>query len=490
MHKGVAVAGSKRNPGEAHPDRSEWIVCGLFAVVLVLFVAVRLYHAGMPLIDDSDWRQTDTASEAWFFLHDGLRLLPQLFYDGPGPNYVQLEVPFLPWTVAVLAHWLPFGNWLLHGVAVAYSAASLIFLWLFLRRRMGARIALLATAVYSVQPLGIFFGRAFQPEPAMMAGSLAALWATDRWAARGGAGNYLLAVAAFIFAVAAKLPALLVAPAVFLLALQRSRWDRLAPWMLVVAPVLITGAYTMYAGSRVSPGDDFVTLILTFLMRSDLHVGMPAAAAFWGHFLVQTSITGVGLVPLAVGLPSSRLRGQAWFWAWGGALLLWCVLVVQNIRFEYYLLPLLPWLALAEGVGMAEILARLPAARLLLAGCLVLAMPLSSLGPLRELYRLNWPDYRIGTALHRALGPGTVILGTENPPILFYSRHHGWRTSKLTMAELHLWMSEGARYYIPVGSLSTPGVARFVRSHFALRVAGPAMYYALRVPAKVSTQAG
>ncbi len=454
------------------------------AAVFCAFVALRLYHGGAPLVDDSAWRQVDTASEAWFFIHKGLGPLPQLFYNGPGPNYVQLEFPFLPLTVALLSHVFPFGSWLLHGVATAYSTLSLLFLWLFVRRVLGPQVALWAAAVFAVQPLGIFFGRAFQPEPAMVAGTMAALWLTARYADRGGRLNYLLAVAAFTFAVAAKLPASLASPAVFLLALRRDRILSPRPWLLLAVPALAAGGYTLWAGTMVSPGYNFVVIILQLLQHKSYHVGIASVPQFWYHFLLETCITGAGALPLALGLVAvPPLRRASWFWGWAAGLLLWCLVVVRHIRFEYYLVPLLPWLAIAEGAGLEQLvrwcggtrLAAFGAAAFVLAGSL-----LFSLRPLSELYTLDMYSYHAGTALRAALGPGPVILGTQSPVVLFYSRHHGWRTNSLTMAQLRTWRAAGAHYYIPVWSKQIPAVARYVRSHYLKRTAGPVVYYDLR----------
>lgn len=458
--------------------RWEWWA---LALLVAGFVALRLYHAGMPLVDDSDWRQTDTASEAWFFIHQGLGLLPQLFYNGPGPNYVQLEFPFLPLTVAILAHVVRFGSWLLHSVAIGYDLLALIFLWLFARRELGARAAWWVGAVFAVQPLGIFFGRAFQPEPAMVAGMTATLWAVSRWSARPSAGNYILALVAGSFALLAKLPAALVAPALFFLAVRGRRWYDPAVWGLLLIPALPAAAYTLWAGHVVTPGYNFITIILQLLQQSSYHVGEPSAAEFWYHFGLECCVGGAGAVPLAIGLVAPPLR-RAWFWAWGGALLLWCAVVMRHILFEYYLMPLLPWLALAEGQGLSDVVGWLAArrgAQALVAAAVLIGTPLFSLRVLNELYALNWTDYQAGVALRARLGPGPVILGTENPPILFYSRHHGWRTGQLTLAQLQQWMAAGARYYIPLGSLSIPSVEQYVTHHFQREVAGPVVYYIL-----------
>lgn len=465
-----------------------WVAFGL---LLAVFIGLRLYHAGMPLVDNSDWRQTDTASEAWFFHKLGLGLLPQLFYNGPGPNYVQLEMPFLPWTVAILAHFLPFGSWLLHGVAVGFSTFGFVCFWLFCRRRFGDGIAVAAATAFAVEPLGIFFGRAFQPEPAMMAGITASLWLTQRWADRGGTGALLLAVAAFTFAVLAKLPAVTVAPALFVIALRRSRWNRMEPWVLLGVPGIAATAYTVYGGLHVKPGYDFITLILSMLHQSTYHVGDASQSVFWYRYFLESSIAWVGLIPFAVGLASKPLRSSGWFWAWGGALALWCLVVVRHIRFDYYLMPLLPWIAVAEGVGLwaiVRVLRRRRAVQGAILGAVALGTVLGALPALTHLYALYLPDYRLGIALRTELAPGTtIILGAENPPILFYSRHHGWRTDQLTMTELRHWLAEGAAYYIPFGSLSLPPVQTYVQTHFARESVDGIVYYDLDAPAARAT---
>ena len=65
----MGVMASDADSAGGRPGAAHWLALG---AVLCAFVALRLYHGGAPLVDDSAWRQADTASEAWFFIHKGL----------------------------------------------------------------------------------------------------------------------------------------------------------------------------------------------------------------------------------------------------------------------------------------------------------------------------------------------------------------------------------------------------------------------------------
>ena len=75
--------------------------------------------------------------------------------------------------------------------AVAMSAAGW-GLFELLRRRGGRRAALLAVGAFAVFPLTVRYGRAFQPDAAMLGATVAGLACWDRWES-GGRRDWLVA---------------------------------------------------------------------------------------------------------------------------------------------------------------------------------------------------------------------------------------------------------------------------------------------------------
>jgi hypothetical protein len=144
---------------------------------------------------------------------------------------------------------------------------------------------------------------------------------------------------------------------------------------------------------------------------------------------------------------------------------IYAVVVLRAIRFQYYLMPILPWVALMAGIGLDHLARRVPellprALRLypqIAAVCLVGSLLAGGLFQIQGYWPpyLTW--YQQGTTLDRTLPPGvTVILsGTFNPTLLYYARRHGYRVNPLTLSVLDADILGGASYLLDVGGIST-----------------------------------
>ena len=69
----------------------------VIGAIVILGLALRLRGIHDPLLDHPGWRQGDTAAIARNFATLDLNLFhPQTDYDGPPPNYVELELQIVP----------------------------------------------------------------------------------------------------------------------------------------------------------------------------------------------------------------------------------------------------------------------------------------------------------------------------------------------------------------------------------------------------------
>ena len=70
--------------------------------VLLLALALRLHGIHDPILDHPAWRQGDTAAIARNFPRLRFDIMyPQTLYNGPPPNYVELELQIVPFLAAV-----------------------------------------------------------------------------------------------------------------------------------------------------------------------------------------------------------------------------------------------------------------------------------------------------------------------------------------------------------------------------------------------------
>jgi 4-amino-4-deoxy-L-arabinose transferase-like glycosyltransferase len=495
--------------------------------ILGLMATLRLYHFRVPFVDTSDWRQTDTAAIAYFYYHLGIALLhPQLWHDGPGPDYTQLELQITPAIAALLAHVFGYGHVLLRLVAIGLDTASAIPLWALARRRLGARAACWTALTYALLPLGIYFGRVFQPEPVMLLTGNAALWAADRFGQRPTLGRYGAALALLALAILAKLPnGLLILPAL-VLALGPGH-PRLRPRSggarafalrlgvlagLAAIPSLLAAWYTIAVGQNAPSGTRYVSFIIRSLPDGYI-AGQTDFWRFLGHNVAGMAVTPAGgaaaLVGLILLLPRWRHGRQAWLLAWGVALAAYAVVVLHAIRLQYYLMPLLPWIALMAGVGLAWFAAGAPGhpmarreeppapgrrwvwrRRLGTAAAALLTVSVLSGGlfQIASYWPPYWPWYQLGLALRRTLPPDATILvgGTYNPTLLYYARRHGWRANPITARVVE---SSQADYLVLVVNPGTCMDA-FLAAHYASFLVAGTPVYDLRQPLPSASSAG
>jgi len=158
--------------------------------ILVLSLAVRLYHFNSPMADLHSWRQSDTASVARNLTRSGLDVLhPRIdsavSIDGIGrdntPRYHMAEVPVYQLMVALTSN---FTNDIVRAgrvVSILTSLISIYFLYLLTRRYFNEEVSLLSAAIYGVLPYSVFWSRAILPDSMMLMFCLAMLYFFDKW---------------------------------------------------------------------------------------------------------------------------------------------------------------------------------------------------------------------------------------------------------------------------------------------------------------------
>ncbi|HWJ02521.1 MAG TPA: glycosyltransferase family 39 protein, partial [Verrucomicrobiae bacterium] len=314
-----------------------------FWLVFGAGLLIRMYGIGNPLLDNHAWRQVDTASMAANFLEYGfLPPVPQLNYDGPPPNYAELEFPMVPLLVA--AAWSLFGksDLLARVVVLLFSGGTLVLIYLCGKQLYDATSGILAMAFFSVNPLAIYYGRTVMPDSAMLFFMCVSLFFCLRWYASHTWRDLVLSAAGFALAVLAKLPGLLIAVPILILALQRFRQRLFITrefWLFAVIGLLPPLAY--YWSAHIIAANQLVSSIV----QSQISLQLP------GYDYLSKKLARLVTQPLIIvagfGIFARRaFAGNAMFWGWALVMLIYTVTVGARIQLEYYLLPLLPLLCL------------------------------------------------------------------------------------------------------------------------------------------------
>jgi 4-amino-4-deoxy-L-arabinose transferase-like glycosyltransferase len=221
------------------------------------------------------------------------------------------------------------------------------------RPRDGRRAALLAVSAFAVFPLTIRYGRAFQPDAAMLGAVVAGLACWDRyqshprwyWLATG----WILVALGFALKVIA---AFLLIPLLFVILRRRRAADILTAFSTLI-PALLWYAWANYLvggtnGSRASA--DNRAIWLQVLGPAGLFKTETLKCVAW--FLIVRAFTplgvGLGLYGLLNwrGRPDDRPR--LW-WVWGISTLVAMAILGKKLHHEYYWLALAP--VVAVGIG-------------------------------------------------------------------------------------------------------------------------------------------
>jgi len=338
------------------PITSVWWDSGgaLGALLLVTFL-IRALHPDQPIVENYVGRQVPTAMVARNLERGSGFLRPQLD-TAPFPNFFLVEPPLYEASVVVFLRAtglsLEAAGRILSALATALAAWGLFQL---ARPREGRRVALLAVAAFAVFPLTIRYGRAFQPDAAMLGSVVAGLACWDRYRSRRPwpwlAAGWALVALGFALKITAGF---LLVPLVLVIGRERPRPAVLAACSALL-PALLWYAWAFHlveagGGSRASADNQSIWLGL--LWPSALL--KPETWKFVGWFLILRAFTplGTGLALIGFWKRGRALLDHDRLWqVWGISGLVAMALLAEKLHHEYYWLIVAP--IAAVGVGRA-----------------------------------------------------------------------------------------------------------------------------------------
>ncbi len=350
------------------------------AMVLLLFLTflLRAFYPDQPLVENYVGRQIPTAMVARNLDRGSGFLWPEL-ETAPFPNYFVVEPPIYQLLVVAFKSMSPFSLSEAGRFVSAFSSALATWgLYLLVRSREGARAALLAVLIFSLFPLTIRYGRAFQPDAAMLGATVAGLACWDQallrrrpsWRAAG----WCLLAAGFAIKITS---AFLLVPLLFLIVRQGRRREMFAA-LLTLLPALLWYGWAGHligqgAGSRASADNRAIWLALigpsalldpatskvvgwSLLVRAFTPLGAGLAVfGFWKRR--QTGalwIPPAGPAPGTLRVPPARASSAFWL-IWAGSTIAAMAFLAGKLHHEYYWLPLAPVAALGAARAIERI---------------------------------------------------------------------------------------------------------------------------------------
>ncbi|MBV8197364.1 MAG: glycosyltransferase family 39 protein, partial [Candidatus Eremiobacteraeota bacterium] len=416
----------------------------LFGLGLVL----RLHGVADPILDHPGWRQGDTAAIARNFALLRFNIMyPQTMYNGPPPNYVELELQIVPYLAATLYKLVGIHEIIGRLLSIAFSLGAIITLAYFARWLFSSAVAgLFAAFVFATLPGSVYYGRTFMPDAAMVFFFTAALFAAARFLTTQGRPRigHLLGVTALVsLAYLAKPVAVVALVPIVALLFERRIMRYPLPWLhaatLLIVPLLILGIYdrrvASYAQWHWASGITRLHVVPALVQGlTNGSAFMAKLSAFGGAFTMLHATMLGGLyswLALAafIALPWLRARSKGLLWAWLVGGLAYAYVVVTVERVDYYLLVLLPPCALviagaADALGQAvHRSVAAPAARFALIGALMLVALVAlvqSHAAVADYYHYNAAVYGNARALDRALPAGAIVVIGHYGPDLQY----------------------------------------------------------------------
>jgi 4-amino-4-deoxy-L-arabinose transferase-like glycosyltransferase len=461
-------------------DKRVYWHLGIVAIALI-GLALRLHGIHNPILDHPGWRQGDTAAIARNFARLQFNIVyAQTMYDGPPPNYVELELQIVPFLVAVL--YKLFGIHEIFGrlISLGFSLATVVTIAYFGRWLFASSVAgLLAAFFYAVFPGSVYYGRTFMPDSAMVFFLTAALYVTARYlvesvrlSIRGALWPTLLVTLAYL----AKPVAVLALAPVLGMLWERARARRtvspVSVGVLLLLPLLLLWLYDRrvasvaewHWASGIMQLHVIPALQAAFLSPS----GFAAKFSQFGTALGMLANTMLGRVAFLLSLvsfftlPRVGARSRALLWSWLAGGLIYTYVVVTVERVDYYLYPLLPACALAIGGALAHFIAVVrradaapPARYALLAvvPAIAIAMLVQAPAPVAAYYRYDKQVYRNAALLDRTLPKDAlVVIAHYGPNVQYYIDRFGWEEDPLlwTPFDEESAIRKGARYFIAI----------------------------------------
>lgn len=456
------------------------VVDWLVAAVVLAVVALSVTRAFGPLTYDIDiWRQTDTATFARNYAEHGMQLFyPQIDWGGPGPGYVESELPIMPWLAAGL--YLLFGEHPVIGrlLSLAFMLVATVAFAALVRRRLGPVAARWAVILFVVSPAFMRYATAFMPEATVLAFYVVALWAFDRWLAEDRPRWLVAAAASTALAGLAK-PTSLHILIVLLVWLALADPQRLRRWYVTATAALALlppalwlwhahGLFAQYGNTFgvISGGDDKFGS-LRYWLSPAFYLGNAKNEALW--------ILGVVGVPLAVvgAWRAVRERPREAMLIGGivGLAIFYAVVArysESGMGAQYHVFSL-PFAAVAVGLGverLAPLLDRFNGSiRAAIAAVLVLALSVVSL----QVFRASLADEggvyeRCADQLDAVSTPtDLVVIGStsssvdegvpnnwQEPMIFYFADRRGWSlaSDQLQPAAIAADQRDGARWFV------------------------------------------
>lgn len=444
----------------------------LFCTILLFAIifSIRMVHIGHSTAEAGEyWRQPDTESIARIFLQqDSFTIFPQLNYDGPMPNYVQLEFQVTTLAIALLYKIFGYHVFLARLVPILFFMASAWYLFLLARKRLNYPAAWMGTLIYGIFPITVFYSRAVMPESALLFFYVAALYYFEKWLEEERFRDVILSGLLTMLAISQKPPIAFIGLAMLVLCFYkygRRIYRQPALWLLAALSLLPPLVYFQMAGAIAET--QFVTGIATRhifpkALQSMLDPKTWKFFASAGSDSFSVFFLVFGLIGFVI---AWKKRDHLVIW-WAIAIFLEQAVVNSVIRFPYYMDVIAPVLALLVAYAANQLIGaresgepacdpEKPAVAWKSAAALAVLLAAAAVLIYQTQPRFAEMPHLIEQAriIDEIAQPGELVLiGSFDPAALSLSSRQGWRVNIHYYSEIPEPMEDEMAWYIAHGA--------------------------------------
>lgn len=422
-------------------------------IVFGILLAVRLICITNPPYDYSSWRQCDTDSIARNFVEYRFNIFyPQLNYEGPMPNYVQLEFQVTTFIIGLIYKLFGYNIVLARLVPICFFMGSCYYLYRLVKRLSGFNVAIMSVLIYGLLPINIVYSRNIMPESALMFFVTGCMYYFVLYNDMEQPKHYILAAIFTALAVLTKVPAGLIGIPMIYLCIKKYGLKVFKHYELYLFPIAVLGtpyAYFKFLGKIAE--QKFVegigtSIVLPNLLNSIFKVNNIS------YLLVQfisKVFTIPGIILFLVGIILKLKKAEFVYYWWLAAAVFHIIFVDATIHLDYYLMFITPIISIFMGLACAKIMVqdRYTFLTYILLGLIILNDSIF----MKSAYTLQNVYVEIGSFVSEETSYNDLIIIDRDSPELFYScGRKGWRLygNLLTLENVVRLKGEGAKYLI------------------------------------------
>lgn len=422
---------------------------GFFAVLLV-FVMLHIPVLRQLPYDSHSWRQTDTAAVARNYQEETRNFfLPRIDMRGDKSGVTGMELPVYNYSIYMTNQLVGFHHWTGRVISLFFACLCLIFFYCLLAIRYNKRLAILTSVVLAATPVFMIFSKNIQPDIFMLACSIGSLLFAQVFVKYKKPAYLYLSIGLLVLACLIKIPAIFITPALLIILPVKQLMKKVDYKLLVVilAGVLLVGGWYKYSGylsSHFGLGEYFYGNYSLGLSKS-----LVITRVFWTTLASYIADVRLWLMVLPVSFYGAWLfvRKKDYFAiVWFASVLIFlCMFASKSFFHNYYILPLIPPLAILLMKPVDNFLNVLDAKHQKLAnillicglcgfGLIICTYTALKLNRKPTQYQQELTTLESSIDQHTARNSLFIVNGNGDPTLLYFAHRKGWSFSDAQVA--------------------------------------------------------